>query len=81
MFGRSVTQGYLFFALQGAVCFLLVFAIALIKDIHDMSKEGVALLQCFLVRSKAIAVLLCFLTLFIVTTVAASSYILEALMQ
>jgi len=55
--GHSSVQGYLFFALQGALCLLLVYVTALVKDMSDMMREDIPFGSCLLLRLKPLLLL------------------------
>lgn len=79
--GSSAVGGYLLFALQGAVMFLLTYIIALTKDVIDMVKEGVPLLRSLLLRIKPFLVLLAFIVFMSATAYLASGDIYFAIIS
>jgi cellulose synthase (UDP-forming) len=62
--GQSDSQGYLLFALQGAVALLLPFITALIKDITDMVEGGIHFIHCLRLRRKPLLLLIGILVVF-----------------
>src|SRR5712691_3752185 len=62
--GRSDSQGYLLFALQGAVVLLLPFITALIKDITNMVEGGIHFIHCLRLRIKPLLLLIGILVVF-----------------
>jgi len=78
--GQSDSQGYLLFALQGAVVLLLPFITALIKDITDMLEGGIHIIHCLRLRIKPLLLLTAILTAFFWTVSLAVGDIYAALL-
>jgi cellulose synthase (UDP-forming) len=78
-YGRSPTQGYLLFALQGAIAVTAVGMIALLNDIAGMIKEGVSVAKSIRLRIKPIVVLLLLIGSIAFTSGASTNRINEAL--
>lgn len=78
-YGRSPTQGYLLFALQGAIAVTAVGVIALLNDIAGMIKEGVSVAKSMRLRIKPIVVLLLLICSIAFTSGASITRINEAL--
>jgi cellulose synthase (UDP-forming) len=79
VFHHSAAQGYLFFALQGAAILMLVYTTALLKDIADMVREGIALVQVVLLRARPLLLLTVMVVLLIGTAILAFPDIYAAL--
>ncbi len=62
--GQGDSQGYLLFALQGAVALLLPFITAFIKDITDMVEGGIHFIHCLRLRIKPALLLIGILVVF-----------------
>lgn len=77
--GTGPVQGYLLFAIQGAVMFVIVFTIVLWLDMSAMMKEGVSIWRTIQLRSQAVGIVL--LLVVSILTISYSSYqpIVEAL--
>lgn len=80
VYNQSAAQGNLLFALQGALIFLFAYAIALLKDLTDMKKEGVSFTQYVLLRVKPLGTLILFLMLISWTTFMSFGHIYQAIM-
>jgi|GEM_PF-1046395 len=76
---RSETQGYLLFALQGAITVLLVFLVALINDIKDMIGEKVTVKRSLSLRIKPIILLAVIGGAIAITSYASAGRIVEAI--
>lgn len=79
--GHSSNQGMLFFALEGALLFWLLVAVILAQDIRSLINSGVAWGRCLQVRSAPLAASCSLLTVFVVTAVAASDSIWQAVVS
>ena len=79
--GHSSNQGMLFFALEGALLFWLLVAVILAQDIRSLINSGVAWRRCLQVRSAPLAASCSLLTVFVVTAVAASDSIWQAVVS
>jgi hypothetical protein len=77
--GRSETQGYMLYALWGALIFAEVFAVALAMNVAEMRREGVGLYRALLLRSKAILFLLILAAILGFTTQISATRIWEAI--
>jgi len=79
VYGGGPSQGYLFFALKGAMLFWLMLVILLAHDVYSVTKSGTALLQALRARSAALATVLSLTALLTVTTVNSAALIMQAL--
>lgn len=77
--GRGATQGYMLYALWGALIFAEVFAVSLAMNLAEMRKAGVKLYRALLLRSKAIFVLLALAVVLGFTTHVSALRIWEAI--
>ncbi len=66
--GHSNTQGYLFFALQGAAMMFVVYITALYNDMRDLIADGVTPGKCIQLRLKPLLVVAFITMMFIATT-------------
>jgi cellulose synthase (UDP-forming) len=80
VYDQSAAQGNLLFALQGAIIFLLAYAISLLKDLTDIAQEGISFTQYLLLRIKPLCMLFLFLTLIIWTVYLCAGHIYQAIM-
>jgi cellulose synthase (UDP-forming) len=81
VFGQSAAQGNLLFALQGALIFLVAYAVSLLKDLTAIIKEGISFSQYIVLRIKPLCVLLMFLTLITWTCYICSGHIYQAIIS
>jgi len=79
--GSGASQGYLFFALQGAGLFLLLLLIILVKDLAALRNRGVAALDCLRWRSPGIALIAVLAVLFAGTATVSYHPIVDALLR
>jgi cellulose synthase (UDP-forming) len=79
VFSHSQAQGYLLFALQGAMMLLMVYVIVLFKDLTDMVQEGVPAMRSIELRAKPIMLLLVMLAAITFTGLSSVGRIAEAL--
>jgi hypothetical protein len=79
--GHSANQGMLFFALQGALLFWLLIVVVLGQDILSLKNSGVAWSRCLQVRSVPLTVTCVLMLVFVVTAVAASGQIWQAVVS
>jgi len=76
--GHSANQGMLFFALQGALLFWLLIVVILAQDIRSLKHSGVTWRRCLQVRFAPLAASCALMLVFVVTAVAASPSIWQA---
>lgn len=76
---RGHTQGYLLFALQGALGVFLVYMTALGCDIRELHKEEVRVARIFRLRMRPLSVALSLLVVFTTTGAGSGSRIAEAI--
>jgi cellulose synthase (UDP-forming) len=79
--GHSSNQGMLFFALEGALLFWLLIAVILTQDIRSLVNSGVAWGRCVQVRSAPLTASCSLLVVFVVTAIAASDSIWQAVVS
>lgn len=79
--GHSANQGMLFFALEGALLFWLLIAVILAQDIRALIKSDVTWGRCLQVRSVPLSVSSSLLVMLVVTAVAASGPIWQAVVS
>lgn len=79
VYGQGPAQANLLFALQGTLAFMVVYIIALMKDLTEIAKDGIAFTQYILLRIKALCMLLMFLVLFTVTGLLCFNNIIQAI--
>ncbi len=79
VYGQSAAQGNLLFALQGALIFLLAYAVSVLNDLTEIAQEGVSFTQYLLMRIKPLCTLLLFLTLMIWTAFLCAGHIYQAI--
>lgn len=80
VFGTSAAQGYILFALQGALIFLLTYCIALVNDLTAILKEGVSLAECLALRFKPLAMFVLYGTLIVLTGCVSFNHVYQAIM-
>lgn len=78
-YGQGRSQGYLFFALKGALVFWLMIVALLIHDTYSLRRSGLPLVQIVRARATAIMLTVGLTVAFIGTTVASAPLILQAL--
>lgn len=79
--GHSSNQGMLFFALEGALLFWLLIAVILAQDIRSLINSGVTWGRCLQVRSAPLTASCSLLVVFVVTAIAASGSIWQAVVS
>lgn len=77
--GTGSVQGYLLFALQGALMFVSVFGIALVLDIRAMLQEGVTPGNTLKLRFRALAVAIILILGIVTTSYASYQPVVQAL--
>ena len=79
VYGGGPSQGYLFFALKGAVLFWLMLVVLLAHDVYSVTRSGVPLLQTLQARGRALITVLSLTVLVTVTAMSSAGLIVEAL--
>lgn len=77
---QSSAQGYLLFALQGAIMILLVYVTALFMDIFDMIREGISWITGLTLRIKPLLLLIILAGMCIWTAIASFAAISAAVL-
>ena len=79
VYGGGPSQGYLFFALKGAILFWLMLVVLLAHDVYSVTKSGTTLLRALQARGAALATILSLTTLVALTTASSAGLIMQAL--
>jgi hypothetical protein len=79
VYGGGPSQGYLFFALKGAVLFWLMLVVLLTHDIYSVTKSGTTLPRALQARGAALVTILSLTALLALTTVSSAGLIMQAL--
>lgn len=79
LYGGGQSEGYLFFALKGALIFLLMLAVLVGHDMYSLIRSGTPVLRVVRARADAIAVILSLTVLFIATAASSVGLIIQAL--
>ena len=79
LYGGGQSEGYLFFALKGALIFLLMLAVLVGHDMYSLIRSGTPVLRVVRARADAIAVILSLTVLFIATAASSVGLIIHAL--
>ena len=79
LYGGGHSQGYLFFALKGALVFLIMLVVLVGHDMYSLIRSGTPFLRVVQARADAIAVVLSLTTFFIVTAAGSAGLIIQAL--
>jgi len=79
VYGGGSSQGYLFFALKGALLFWLMLVVLLAHDVYSVTKSGTPLLRTLHTRSAALVTILSLTALLALTTANSAGLILQAL--
>lgn len=79
IFSRGASQGYLLFALQGAVIVTLVYVVVLFKNITALRAAGVSIVQTLALRATPLLILCTIALVLVVTSVASAGRISEAI--
>jgi cellulose synthase/poly-beta-1,6-N-acetylglucosamine synthase-like glycosyltransferase len=81
LYGGGSSQGYLFFALQGSVIFLLLLITLLARDMVSLREDGVSLAGYLGLRSASLVTVAALTLFFVLTAVASYSRIVQALLM
>ncbi|MDQ3764428.1 MAG: cellulose synthase [Actinomycetota bacterium] len=79
VYGGGPSQGYLFFALKGAVLFWLMLVILLVHDVYSVTRSGTPLLRTLQTRSAALVTITSLTVLIALTTASSAELIMQAL--
>jgi cellulose synthase (UDP-forming) len=78
-YGSGPAQGYLFFAVKGALLFWLILVVLLSHDIYSLRRSGVAFGRIVRVRGAALAVIFSLTVVVAVTGASSAGLIIDAL--
>jgi cellulose synthase (UDP-forming) len=79
VYGAGHAQGYLFFALKGALVFLLMLFALVGHDLYSLKRSGVPLPRIIRARGAAIIMILSLTAAFVGTAVSSAGPILQTL--